>query len=117
MADLSKFLNNGRFNSFEGTGALNYIARGTGVNSTVAQFYLPISSPTEPTSLSFSSGATFTILGGGVSNSNIPSSNISLNPLSSNKYAVIDITGLTGIVNSTDYHLYTLNTSRLTVNF
>ena len=110
---------NVNLNEFGGAGAHSVIATGVGRTLSEILFYLPINSFTEPTGISVKVG--FNIRGENniaIGNENLFLSNTFSGTLSSTRYCVLIVGGLSNIEVGTTYRLQTVNNlSKLTVNF
>ncbi|MEM7419905.1 MAG: hypothetical protein AAF364_09265 [Pseudomonadota bacterium] len=105
---------NTNFNEFGGVGSDDRIGMGVVASSTTARFYLPINSENAPTSVSIV--GSFKVIKEGVSTVATGVSPV-LNATSSNKVAVLDVTGLSGLTVGENVQLATdTSTSKISVN-
>lgn len=106
---------NTNFNEFGGTAANDVIATGYSVSTTVARFFLPINSPSAPTSITTT--GTFEVLrgSGSISTGN---SAVTLSGRSSNKIAVIEVSSLNSLTAGEMLELrHDSANGKITVNF
>lgn len=106
---------NTNFNKFGGVGSDERVATGVAINSTAVRFYLPINSVSAPTSISIV--GTFSVVRDGIQTfaSGVTPA---LHSSSSNRYAVVDVAGLSGLTAGQPVQLSTdTSSSAITVNF
>ncbi len=106
---------NTNFNEFGGVSPDDRVAMGVAISSTAARFYLPLNSKSSPSSISVV--GTFSVIRDGlqtIATGVTPT----LNAISSNKFAVVDFTGLTGLTAGQPVQLSTnTSSSKIAVNF
>lgn len=107
---------NANFNEFGSVITNDIIATGYVVLTTDIQFYIPINSYTQPSSITQEGVISVTnFLGSEVSNDGSP---ITLSPRSSNKVMVLQVGGFSGLTVGSQYHLRTKTSgAKITVNF
>lgn len=110
---------NTNFNEFGGAGADSIVATGVGRTNSEILFYLPINSFTEPTGISVNVG--FNVRGENnieIGNENLMLANTFSGTLSSTRYCVLIVGGLSNINVGQTYRLQTVNNlSKIIVNF
>jgi len=115
----SKMYHSGNTNLFEFGGISGGDTLGTGValDGANMKIFLPLSGKTAPTSLTIVGEFIAVQANGAVASANIPASNVALNGASSNKFAVLVVSGLTGLTPGSFYELRSQSTAKITVNF